>query len=70
MKNWLVRAREASGLSQEMCACALRCSLAVYADREAHPGTLSINEIRALRTVYCDESRRILWESLREFEAR
>lgn len=68
MDNWLVKARCASGLTPEECAHVLRLSRAEYAVLEEHPGTVSLNELWALRRVFNHESRLIVWEWLHEFE--
>lgn len=48
MKNWLTRAREASGLTAQQCADAIDLPISEYAQVERHPGTLTLNEIAAL----------------------
>ena len=48
MKNWLTRAREASGLTAQQCANAIDLPISEYAQVERHPGTLTLNEIAAL----------------------
>lgn len=70
MDNWLVRAREASGLTPEECAERLACSPSDYRFLEEHPGELTLGELAALRRGMNEESRRIVWEWLKEFEAR
>lgn len=51
MKNWLTRAREASGLTAQQCADAIDLPISEYAQVECHPGTLTLNEIAALARV-------------------
>lgn len=70
MDNWLVKARKASQLTPESCACELSCSTADYLFLEAHPGEVTLNELNSLRRVFNDESQRIVWAWLREFEPR
>lgn len=65
--NWAFDAREASNLSPEACAAAIGRSRPRYEDREKNPGTLTINEIRSLSTLYNDQSKRILWNYLQGF---
>lgn len=68
MDNWLVRARCASRLAPDECARALGLSLEEYAALEERPGTISLNELRALTLVFNHESRLVVWEWLHEFE--
>ena len=51
MKNWLTRARKASGLTAQQCADAIDLPISEYAQVERHPGTLTLNEIAALARV-------------------
>lgn len=65
MKTWLAMAREKSELSPEDCASALGCSKNTYMSREKCPGNMSVDELRALRSVLNQDGRRILWNALR-----
>lgn len=68
MDNWLVRARCISGLAPDECARALGATLAEYAALEERPGTITLNELRALTLLFNHESRLVVWEWLHEFE--
>lgn len=70
MDNWLVRARKASGLSPEVCADRLARTLSDYLFLEEHPGQITLNELSAFCRACNDESRRIVWNWLHEFEVR
>ncbi|RXZ54809.1 hypothetical protein ET524_10205 [Senegalimassilia faecalis] len=48
MKSWLEQAREESGLTVSQCAVAIRQPVEVYMQIEKRPGTISLNELRAL----------------------
>lgn len=65
MKNWIQEAREASGLSLEDCASALFMSPDAFKEKDANPGTLTLNELRALHIVFNDETRAILRNALK-----
>ena len=65
MKNWIQEAREASGLSLEDCASALFMSPDTFKEKDANPGTLTLNELRALHIVFNDEARAILRNALK-----
>ena len=65
MKNWIQEAREASGLSLEDCASALFMSPDAFKEKDANPGTLTLNELRALHIVFKDEARAILRNALK-----
>lgn len=65
MKNWIQEAREASGLSLEDCASALIMSPDAFKEKDANPGTLTLNELRALHIVFNDEARAILRNALK-----
>lgn len=66
MENWVTSARKASGLSPEDCASAMGCSRTTYMSRENNPGNLTISEMRVLKSVYGEKSRKIMWTALRE----
>lgn len=66
MKSWLERAREASGMSPAECARVLETSEDSFLIREATPGMLTLNELRALRSAFNDDARRIMWDALCE----
>lgn len=68
MKSWATKARESSGLSPEDCASAIRKSRATYLNREDNPGKFDVDELRALRGVYKQEGRELLWNALQEFK--
>ena len=68
MKNWLTRAREASGLTAQQCADAIDLPISEYAQVERHPGTLTLNEIAALARVMGPAGKTLIedaFESLR-----
>lgn len=65
MKNWIQEAREASGLSLEDCASTLFMSPDAFKEKDANPGTLTLNELRALHIVFNDEARAILRNALK-----
>lgn len=65
MKNWIQEAREASGLSLEDCASALFMSPDAFKEKDANPGTLTLNELRTLHIVFNDEARAILRNALK-----
>lgn len=69
MKSWLLKAREASNLTPEDCASAMKCSRNTYLSRENNPGTLSIIELNALHGVFNEKARLILWAALQDFRA-
>lgn len=52
MKNWVQQAREASGLSLDDCASALFLSRDAFAQKDANPGTITLNELRVLHNVF------------------
>lgn len=64
MKSWLTRAREASGLDPEQCARVLCRSAESYRALEAHPGCMSIDELRALLTILSAEGTAIVHTAL------
>lgn len=64
MLNWMQRAREASGLSQEQCAVALCMPLATYISRENAPGTFTLDEVSALSAVMNAAACSIISEAL------
>lgn len=66
MKNWVQKAREASGLSLEECASVLLVSPDTFAIKDQNPGTLTLNELRALHNVFNAEARKIVKEALAE----
>lgn len=66
MKSWLRRAREASGLQVEQCACALCCSRAMFLELEEHPGFISVDELRALLALLEPDGVAIVQEALME----
>lgn len=66
MKNWVQKAREASGLSLEECASVLLVSPDAFAVKDQNPGTLTLNELRALHNVFNAEARKIVKEALAE----
>lgn len=66
MKNWVQKAREASGLSLEECASVLLVSSDAFAIKDQNPGTLTLNELRALHNVFNAEARKIVKEALAE----
>lgn len=68
MDSWLEQARKASGFEEAECARLLNQSLEAYRYTELHPGTLTINQIRALNVVFNEEARSIVWCALREFD--
>lgn len=47
----------------------MKCSRNTYLSRENNPGTLSIIELNALRGVFNEEGRLILWAALQDFRA-
>lgn len=68
MKNWLTRAREASGLTAQQCADAIDLPISEYAQVERHPGTLTLNELAALAHVMGPAGKTLIedaFESLR-----
>lgn len=69
MKSWLLKAREASNLTPEDCASAMKCSRNTYLSRENNPGSLSISELNALHGVFNEEGRSILWAALQDFRS-
>lgn len=64
MKSWLEVARDASNLSPEDCASAMKCSRATYMSREATPGRLSLDEISRIMPVLSKEGRRVVYRAL------
>ena len=66
MKNWVQQAREASGLSLEDCASALSLSRDAFAQKDANPGTITLNELRALHNVFNEDARKIVQKALLE----
>lgn len=65
MDSWLKQAREASELTAEECALALRKSVGVYSKLESRPGLLSLNEVGALIRMFNTEGKRIVREAIR-----
>lgn len=68
MKSWLEKARDASGLSPEDCASAMKCSRATYMSRENAPGKLNLDEIRCILGILTDRGKEIVWQALCEFK--
>lgn len=66
MKNWFQKAREAAGLSPEECASVLLNSHDSFARKEKNPGTFTLNELRALHSVFNEDARKIVREALRD----
>ena len=66
MKNWVQQAREASGLSLEDCASALFLSRDAFAQKDANPGTITLNELRVLHNVFNEDARKIVQKVLLE----
>lgn len=66
MKNWIQKAREASGLSLEECASVLFVSRDAFAVKDQNPGTLTLNELRALHNAFNEDARKIMQEALLE----
>lgn len=64
MKNWIQKAREASGLSLEDCASALFMSPDAFEEKDKNPGTFTLNELRALHNVFNADARKILRKAL------
>lgn len=69
MKSWLYEARTASNLSPEDCAHAMCCSRSTYLNREKAPGTLSLDEISALRTALDERGTRVVGDAIKELIA-
>lgn len=69
MTSWLKDARIASRLTPEQCAVAIGCSRNTYMNRENAPGTLSLNEILSLYSVFNDKSVSIVWNALKDFSS-
>ena len=67
MQSWLTKARKSSALTPEDCASAMGCSRNTYLSRESAPGTLSLNEVRALNSVFNKQGKKILWSAMSEF---
>lgn len=68
MESWLEQARKASGFEIAECARLLKQPLEAYLYMESHPGTLTLNQVRALHAAFNEEARSIVWGALREFD--
>lgn len=66
MQSWLKQARMASGLTVEQCALLLHRSVGSYELLEDHPGSITLDEIRALCVAFDKEARAILLSALAE----
>lgn len=66
MKNWVQKAREASGLSLEECASVLFISRDAFAEKDQNPGTFTLNELRALHKAFNADARKIVREALKD----
>lgn len=69
IKSWARKAREASGLSPEYCACVLGVSRPTYDLREKEPGLLKLDDVVKLFSVYSIEGKHEVWEYIKQFEA-
>ncbi len=68
MESWLVRARNAAGLSIKECAAHLCLSVEGYLEYERTPGMLSLNQVLALEALFTPEANRILWEAVADLK--
>lgn len=57
MKSWLEQAREESGLTIGQCAIAIRQPDEIYLQIEKRPGTISLNELRALYGLFSESAQ-------------
>ena len=67
MQSWLERARILSGLTVKECAQALFETEDAFRDKEANPGTLSLNELRVLMKLFNDDAKQLVWGALQDF---
>lgn len=66
MQNWLEHACAVSGLTAHDIAQYLSQSDAYFEERLRHPGTLTLNELFALSTLFNEDGKQILWEAVSE----
>lgn len=66
MLNWLERACKASGLAAHDIAQYLGQPDSYFEARLRCPGTLTLNELFALTTLFNEEGKLILWEAVSE----
>jgi ribosome-binding protein aMBF1 (putative translation factor) len=64
MKSWLQQAREESGLTVEQCAATIHQPVEVYLQIEQRPGTINLNELRALVGVFDTRSQKRVRKAL------
>ena len=64
MKSWLQQAREQSGLTVEQCAVTIHQPVDMYLRIEQRPGTVNLNELRALARTFDEGSRKRVVDAL------
>ena len=66
MQSWLEQARILSFLTIQDCAEALYQTESAYITRESNPGTLTLNELHVLMSLFNEEANQLVWSALHD----